>query len=80
LSESLFIVSKAIVFFALSTGPAALVSAVLEGTQVVYAICFGWILTLVYPRIFQEDISRVGLVQKSLVAGALLFGVWLVQA
>lgn len=77
LNESLFVISKSITFYAISLGPVALVS-VLSGTQVFYGILYGLVLTLMYPRIFHEDIARQDLWRKILLSGMLFLGIGLI--
>lgn len=72
INESLFVLAKALFFLAISLGPVALVS-VLEGVQLFFGIAYGLILTFVFPKIFQEDISVKGLTVK-ITAALILFG------
>jgi drug/metabolite transporter (DMT)-like permease len=58
-------------------GPAVLVS-VLEGTQVFYAIVYGFILMKIAPKVFKEDMSAEGLTKKMIFACLLFFGIWLI--
>lgn len=76
-NELLFITSKALTFFSFTLGPAVLVN-VLEGTQVFYGILYGWILTLIAPKVFREDVSRDGITKKIIFAIVLFLGIWLV--
>lgn len=62
-NEFVYVTSKLLMFFAISLGPVYLVN-VLGGTQVLFGIIYGVILTLIAPRIFKEDISRSGLAKK----------------
>lgn len=71
INETTFVVAKATTFYAFSLGPVALVS-VLEGTQTFFALFYGWILTLLFPSVFKEDISKKGL-SKKLILFVLLF-------
>lgn len=71
INETTFVVAKTTTFYAFSLGPVALVS-VLEGTQTFFALFYGWILTLLFPSVFKEDISKKGL-SKKLVLLILLF-------
>jgi drug/metabolite transporter (DMT)-like permease len=77
LNETVFVIAKSLTFLAFSLGPAAIVS-VLETSQTFFAILYGWILTLLIPTIFKEDISTKGLGKKILAAIILLAGVVLV--
>jgi drug/metabolite transporter (DMT)-like permease len=78
INEAIFVVSKSLTFLAISLGPVALVS-VLGGTQVFYGLAYGWILTLIAPSIFNEDISKEGLVKKIVLTITLFIGLWLVS-
>jgi transporter family protein len=76
-NEIMFIFSKALTFFSFTLGPAVLVS-VLEGTQVFYAIVYGFILMKIAPKVFKEDMSAEGLTKKMIFACLLFFGIWLI--
>lgn len=77
-NEGVFVIAKSLTFFAFSLGPAALVS-VLETTQTFFAIIYGYLLTLLFPSIFNEDISRKGLNKKLLAAFIALTGIFLIN-
>lgn len=76
-NEIMFIFSKALTFFSFTLGPAVLVN-VLEGTQVFYAIVYGFILMKIAPKVFKEDVSTKGLTKKIVFACLLFVGIWLV--
>jgi transporter family protein len=76
-NEIMFIFSKALTFFSFTLGPAVLVN-VLEGTQVFYAIVYGFILMKIAPKVFKEDMSKEGLTKKIVFACMLFAGIWLV--
>ena len=76
-NEIMFIFSKALTFFSFTLGPAVLVN-VLEGTQVFYAIVYGWILMQIAPKVFKEDMSKEGITKKLIFACILFLGIWLV--
>lgn len=78
LNEFIFIISKVITFLAIALGPVALVS-VLGGTQVFYGILYGFILTIVAPKIFHEDISKGGLTKKIILMSLMFAGIWLIH-
>lgn len=78
MNEAFFVVAKSLTFLALSSGPVALVT-VLAGTQVFYGIIFGLFLTLMFPMIFNEDISKKGLFKKMMCAVIMLVGIYLIQ-
>ncbi|MEK7617181.1 MAG: EamA family transporter [Patescibacteria group bacterium] len=77
-NEGIFLLSRFLTYLAISKGPVALVDVV-GGTQVIFAILYGLILTLLFPKIFQENISRRGLTKKILMGVLVLAGLWLVQ-
>lgn len=77
-NEGLFVLSRLCTYLAISLGPVALVDVV-GGTQVFFAILYGWILTLIAPKIFQEEISGEGLFKKISMGVLVLVGLWLVQ-
>lgn len=77
-SEGLVVVLRALTFSAFTTGPISLVT-VIGGTQVFYAVLLGWLLTVIAPGIYHEDIRRVDLVRKLLWAGVLFIGLFLVR-
>lgn len=77
-NELIFVTSKATQFLAIALGPVALVS-VLGSTQTFYGIIYGAMLTLLVPRIFKEDISKNGLLQKIAASVVLLFGMYLIS-
>ena len=76
-NEAVFIISKVINFFAVSLGPVALVG-VLGGTQVFFAVIYGWILTLTAPKIFKENISGKELLRKFWWAAVTFGGIILI--
>lgn len=78
-NEGIFLIAKLLSFLAISMGPVALVNVV-GGTQVFFGILFGFILTLIAPKIFQENITKEGLVKKISMATLVLIGLWLVQS
>lgn len=78
INESFYLLGRLLTYFAISLAPVALVSVV-GGTQIFFAILCGFILTIVAPKIFQEDISSEGLFKKIVLGGLVLFGLWLVR-
>lgn len=78
INEGFFLASRLLTYLAISMGPVALVNVV-GGTQVLFAILYGLILTLIAPKIFQEDITKGGLSKKIVLASLVLLGLWLVQ-
>lgn len=78
INESFYLLGRLLTYFAISLGPVALVSVV-GGTQVFFAILYGWILTIFAPKIFKEDVSKRSLSKKMVMAALVLLGLWLVQ-
>lgn len=78
INEGIFLFSRLLKYLAISKGPVSLVDVV-GGTQIIFAIVFGFFLTLFAPKIFQESISGIGLFKKIVMAGLVLLGLWFVQ-
>jgi drug/metabolite transporter (DMT)-like permease len=76
-SEVFLLSAKATAFRAISLGPVSLVGVVLN-VQALYVVVLGFFLTLLAPRIFREDVSREGFLQKLALGGVMIFGIWLV--
>jgi bacterial/archaeal transporter family protein len=62
-NEGMYVISKLFAFLAMSLGSVSLVSIV-GSTSIFFGILYGWILTLLYPKVFQENISKEGLFKK----------------
>ena len=77
LNEILSLAAKWIVFLAVLLGPVALVDVVVS-VQIFYAIITGWLLTRLFPKIFQENISRKGLTLKLFAGLTLMLGIYLI--
>lgn len=78
LNEAIYITAKSLTYFAILIGPIALVAAI--GTaQVFFAIIYGWVLTMIWPSIFQESIDAKSLWKKFVLTLLLCFGIWLIQ-
>ncbi|MDO8638301.1 MAG: EamA family transporter [Candidatus Daviesbacteria bacterium] len=77
-NETIFLISRLLTYLAISKGPVALVDVV-AGTQVIFAIVYGFILTKISPKTFQEDISQGGLSKKIIIAALILLGLVLIQ-
>lgn len=76
INEVIFVMAKAITFLAYSLGPVALVS-LLGGVQVFFGIIYGFVLTLLFPKLFNEDIRSKTLIKKGILACLVLFGIML---
>jgi drug/metabolite transporter (DMT)-like permease len=77
-NETVFLIAKLLTLAAVALGPAALVS-VLGGTQVFFGIVVGWVLTLVAPSIYKENIIPSELLRKALIAVVLFVGIALIS-
>ncbi len=77
-NETFFTIAQLISFLAVSLGPVALV-AVAGSTQIFFGILLGGLLTLAFPTIFKEDISRAGLTRKLAWAALMFAGLWLIS-
>lgn len=77
-NEVLMILGKSFSFFAFSLGSVSLVS-VLENTQVFYGIVYGAILTLLWPKIFNESTSFKDLSKKVVLGIILVIGIILIK-
>ncbi len=73
-NESTFITAKSVSYYAFYLGPVSLVS-LLNNTQIFYGIFFGWLLTLIFPKIFQENIQKSKLIKKTVIAGIMFLGI-----
>lgn len=77
INEFVFVIAKSLSFLAYSLGPVALVS-VLGSSQVFYGILYGFILALVFPRVFKEEGDRTNLLRKIVLSIVLFIGIVLV--
>ena len=77
-NEGVYLVGRFITFLAISLGPVALVG-VIGGTQVFAGILLGYFLTLIAPKIFQENISGKGLFKKITIGMFVFLGLWLIK-
>lgn len=71
LNEGVWIAGRAITYFALTLGPASLVTVV-GGIQVFYGILFGLLLSIFLPRFTQGPIRSKELL-KEIIAGIVIF-------
>ncbi len=78
LNEGFVVIAKLLGVLAISLGPVALVSVV-GSTQVFFGILYGWVLTLLFPAIFKEDIRAGNLFRKAMLAVVMFAGIWLVR-
>jgi len=76
LNEIIFIIAKSLGYYAFVIGSVTLVS-VLSNIQVFFGLFFGWILTVLFPHSFKEDISKKNLVLKVGSALLLFIGLYL---
>lgn len=73
-NETIFVAAKLMTLAAVALGQPALVS-VLGGTQVFFGIVAGWVLTVVAPTVYKENITRSELLRKGAVAIVLFIGI-----
>ncbi len=78
INEGIFFVSRLLTYLAISKGPVALVDVV-GGTQVIFAIFYGLILTIIAPKIFKENIGKKDLIKKIAMGTLILVGLYLVS-
>jgi|GEM_PF-517858 len=79
LNEILFNVANSVTYLAVSFGPVALVS-VLGGTQVLYGVFFGVFLSVLFPHVYSEDATTLGVLKKVTFSALLFAGVGLIGA
>lgn len=77
INEGLFALGKSLSFLAYSLGSVALVSVV-SSTQVFFGIILGFVLTLIAPKVFKEDVTKEGLLKKIAFSILLFIGILLV--
>jgi transporter family protein len=77
LNEGIFVIGRLLTFLAISLGPLYLVS-VLSSTSVFFGIFLGLILTLLWPKIFQEDTSIKGVIKGLAFASLAFIGIALI--
>lgn len=77
-NEGLFIASKLCGFLAISLGSVSLVS-VIGSTSVFFGILYGIVAMFFFPKIFQEDITKKGLLHKLILALIVFLGLVLIN-
>ena len=78
LSETLFSVSEAITLYATLLAPVALVLLV-NSFQHLFVFALGIVLTLFFPRVAEESLSRMKMLQKGVGIGLMLVGGYLIS-
>lgn len=78
LNEVLNIVAKIAFNFATILTPVTMVW-IINGLQPVFVFVFGIILTLLFPKISKEDISKKTLIQRILAIAVITVGVYLIN-
>jgi drug/metabolite transporter (DMT)-like permease len=76
-SKALFSVSEAVTFYATLLAPVALVLLV-NSFQPVFVFALGILLALFFPRLAEESIGRMKMLQKSVGIGLMLVGGYLI--
>jgi drug/metabolite transporter (DMT)-like permease len=79
LSETLFILAEAISAFATFLAPVFLVLLV-DAFQPVFVLILGILLTVFFPKISQESLTRKSLIQKFVGVGIIVLGTYFVAA
>lgn len=77
-NEFLYLMGRISTYYAVALGPVALV-AIVGSTQVFFGIILGIILTLFMPKVFKEDLSKEGLLKKSLFGLVVFIGIILIE-
>lgn len=77
LNEGIFVIGRLLAFLAISLGPLYLVS-VLSSTSVFFGIFLGLVLTLLWPKIFQEETLLKGIIKNVVFAVLAFLGIALV--
>ena len=78
LSKTLFSISEAVTLYATLLAPVALVLLV-SSFQPLFVLALGIVLTLLFPRLARELLSRMKLLQKGLAIGLMLVGGYLIS-
>jgi drug/metabolite transporter (DMT)-like permease len=78
LSETLFSISEAITLYATLLAPVALVLLV-SSFQPLFVLALGILLTLVFPRVANESLGRMKMLQKGFGVGLMLAGGYLIS-
>jgi drug/metabolite transporter (DMT)-like permease len=78
LSRTLFSISEAVTLYATLLAPVALVLLV-SSFQPLFVLALGIVLTLLFPRVGKESLSRMKLLQKGLAIGLMLVGAYLIS-
>ncbi len=63
---------------AISIAPSVGLVTVVTQVQSFYGIILGLVFTLLFPKIFNEDISKKGLARKMIGAVLMFAGIWLI--
>ena len=78
LSRTLFIISEAITLYATLLAPIALV-LVVNSFQPLFVFTLGVVLTLLLPRVVEESLDRMKMLQKGVGIGFMLVGGYLIS-
>ncbi len=78
-NEVLAIVGKSLQHFATMLTPLAIAFVVHEGAQPFFVLLIGIFLTVFFPKISQEDISKKVIIHKFVAVGVMVFGVLLLS-
>lgn len=79
LNEFVFVIAKAVRFFAFTLGSVVLIGIIMQGAQSFVAMLFGYVLTKIAPRAIKEDISNKNMGKKIIAAVLLVIGIVLLS-
>ena len=77
-NEVLYLGGKALTYLAVALGPVAIVS-ILGSTQIFYGIFIGIVLTVILPKVFNENLTKSGIIKKLLLGVIAFVGIVLVS-
>jgi drug/metabolite transporter (DMT)-like permease len=78
INEIIYLVARAFGFFAIYLGPVALASVVMS-IQAFYGIALGVLLTMLFPKIFHEEIDKKTVLKQVICFIILFIGLILIQ-
>ncbi len=79
INEAFYILARIFTYLALTLAPVAMVS-IIGSTQVFFGIMYAIVLTVLFPRIFKEDISKATLQRKLILALIAFIGIFFVSS
>jgi len=79
INETVYFIGRLCGFYAIVLGPIALVS-VISGIQPIFALFYGLILSVWFPKIVKEDIARSTLALKIMAIIIIFAGIWFINS